>query len=136
MKYLLLFILFMGTSIAKAEVTREFACKVMSVHAISENGEIVNDTEHLKSQIGSTFRVERKTGYLKSKNRFLFSEGKENIDVINQPESNSYYVVYKSYGPYKMVGYLYIADHRKWNKKPFTYTNAGEYIYSGYCLNE
>jgi len=138
MRYLLLvlFMLVINSSLAKAEKIKSFACKVTSVHAVSENGDIVNDTDHLKSQIGSTFNVDRKTGKVISKNKFLGSEAKKSIDVINEPDKNSYYAVYKSYGPYKMVGYLYIANHRSWNKKPFTYTSAGEYVYSGYCLKE
>ena len=42
-----------------------FECKVTSVHAVSEDGEIINDTEHLKEQIGSTFSVERKSGKIR-----------------------------------------------------------------------
>lgn len=64
---------------------------------------------------------------------FLDSENSETVTVINEPTANSYYAIYESYGPIKMIGYLYIANHRTWPTKPFTYTTAGEYVYSGFC---
>jgi hypothetical protein len=93
---------------------------------------MVTDTEHLVSQRGSTFNVDRATGAV-SGSYFLNSDGAEKVTVINEPADNSYYAVYESFGPVKMVGYLYIANHRNWATMPFTYTTAGEYVYSGYC---
>ena len=110
-----------------------FECTVTSVHAVSQEGKIVTDTDHLKKQIGSTFSVERNSGEIRG-GYFINNRSSEKIIVINEPEDNSYYIISISHPPIKMVGYLYIANHRKWSKKPFTYTSAGEYIYSGYCI--
>ena len=110
-----------------------FECTVTSVHVVSEDGEIVTETEHLKKQIGSTFSVERKSGEIRG-GYFINNRPSKNVEVINEPNNNSYYAVSKSHGPYVTVGYLYIANHRKWLKKPFTYTSSGEYVYSGYCM--
>ena len=110
-----------------------FECTVTVVHSVSQEGEIVRDTEHLKNQEGSTFSVERSSGAIRGGN-FINNRVSEKIEVINEPDSNSYYVISISHGPYKSVGYLYIANHRKWGKMPFTYTSSGEYIYLGYCI--
>ena len=110
-----------------------FECTVTSVHAVAEDGEIVSDTEHLKKQIGSTFSVERNSGVIRG-GYFINNRASKSIEVINEPQENSYYVITKSHGPYISVGYLFVANHRKWIKKPFTYTRSGEYVYSGYCL--
>lgn len=109
-----------------------FECKVTSVHVVSKQGEIVMDTDHLKKQIGSTFSVERRTGEIRG-GYFINNKSAAEIKVINDPVDNSYYVISISHGPIKMVGYLYVANHRKWQRKPFTYTPSGEYVYSGYC---
>ena len=110
-----------------------FECTVTSVHAVSENGEIVTDTEHLKNQIGSTFSVERKSGEIRG-GYFINNRYSKTVEIINEPNDNSYYVISKSHGPYVFFGYLYIANQREWRRKPFTYTTRGEYVYSGYCL--
>ncbi len=110
-----------------------FECTVTSVHAVSEDGELVTETGHLKKQIGSTFSVERKSGEIRG-GYFINNRPSKTVEVINEPDSNSYYVVSKSHGPYVAVGYLYVANHRKWLKKPFTYTSSGEYVYSGFCM--
>lgn len=110
-----------------------FECTVTSVHAVSEDGELVTETEHLKKQIGSTFSVERTSGEIRG-GYFINNKPSKTVEVINEPDGNSYYVVSKSHGPYVSVGYLYIANHRKWLKKPFTFTSSGEYVYSGYCV--
>lgn len=110
----------------------EFECTVTLVHAVSQQGEMVTDTDHLLSQRGSKFSVDRASGKVTGSN-FLDSENSETVTVINEPTANSYYAIYESYGPIKMIGYLYIANHRTWPTKPFTYTTAGEYVYSGFC---
>lgn len=110
-----------------------FECTVTSVRAVSEDGVIVNDTEHLKSQISSTFSVERKGGEIRG-GYFINNKASDSIEVINEPKDNSFYVISKSHGQNVSVGYLYVANHRKWLKKPFTYTGSGEYVYSGYCM--
>lgn len=126
----ILLLAFSGTAFAGNST---FECHVISVHVISNNGNIIQDTEHLKKQIGSTFSVERSTGEIRG-GYFINNRSVESIEVINEPLNNSYYVISKSFGPYRTIGYLYIANHRKWSQKPFTYTSAGEYIYSGYCV--
>ena len=110
-----------------------FECTVTSVHAVSEDGKIVTDTEHLKKQIGSTFSVERNSGVIRG-GYFTNNRAIKTIEVINEPKDNSYYVITKSHGPDISVGYLYVANYRKWLKKPFTYSSSGEYVYSGYCM--
>ena len=110
-----------------------FECTVTAVHAVSQEGEIVSDTEHLKKQVGSVFSVERSSGAIRG-GYFINNKYSENINVINEPTDNSYYVISINHGPIRMVGYLYIANHRKWPQKPFTYTGSGEYVYSGYCI--
>ena len=117
-------------SIAGAE---SFECTVTSVHAVSQEGSIIHDAEHLKKQIGSTFSVERSSGAIRG-GYFINNKSSKTINVINEPLDDSYYVISISHGPIKMVGYLYIANHRKWQQKPFTYTGSGEYVYSGYCI--
>lgn len=109
-----------------------FECTVTSVHCVSEKGEIVSDTEHLKKQIGSKFSVVRSSGAIRG-SHYISNEAHESIKAINAPSDNSYYVISISYGPIRRVGYLYIANYRKWLQKPFTYTGDGEYVYSGYC---
>ena len=130
-KHLAAFI-FLAPSLGFAGVD-SFECTVTAVHAVSQEGEIVNDTDNLKKQIGSTFSVERKSGVIRG-GYFINSRASKSIEVINEPQENSYYVITKSHGPYISVGYLYVANHRKWLKKPFTYTGSGEYVYSGYCM--
>jgi len=110
-----------------------FECTVTSVHSVSQKGKIVSDTEHLKKQIGSTFSVDRSKGTIRG-GYFINNRYSETINVINEPSDNSYYVISISHAPIRMVGYLYIANHRKWHQKPFTYTGSGEYVYSGYCI--
>lgn len=110
-----------------------FECTVTSAYAVSEDVEIIRDTEHLKKQIGSTFSVERNSGVIRG-GYFINNRESKTIEVINEPKDNSYYAISKSHGPYKSVGYLYVANHRKWLKKPFTYTSSGEHVYSGYCM--
>lgn len=129
-KFLVLFLFFVG-GVCLADET-QFECTVTLVHAISENGEMVTETEHLVSQRGTTFKVDRATGAV-SGDYFLNSDGAEKVTVINEPAGNAYYAVYESSGPVKMVGYIYIASHRNRATMPFTYTTAGEYVYSGYC---
>lgn len=109
-----------------------FECVVTSVHAVSAIGELVTETDHLKKQAGSTFSVERATGAIRG-GYFINNRHSAHVEVVNTPTENSYYVISKSHGPRKMVGYLYIANYRKWAQKPFTYTASGEYVYSGYC---
>lgn len=98
-----------------------------------QDGQMITSTEHLQRQVGNTFRVQRSDGSITGGD-FFDSSTAEKIRVINEPEENSYYAIYESYGPNRMVGYLYIANHRSWPTKPFTYTTAGEYIYSGVCV--
>ena len=114
--------------------TGRFECVVTYLHTVVSDGTIVDDTDYLKNQIGSTFYVDRKSGAIRG-GYFISNEYSETISVTNEPTNNSYYVVSISHGPIRTVGYLYIAIHRKWNQKPFTYTGAGEYVYSGYCNN-
>lgn len=109
-----------------------FDCTVTSVHAISEQGEVVTDTDHLKKQVGSKFSVDRRTGAIRG-GYFINKEYSKETRVINDPADNSYYAVTTSHGPVVMVGYLYIGNHRKSARKPFAYTSSGEYIYYGYC---
>ncbi len=109
-----------------------FECTVTSVHVVSQKGKIVSDTEHLKKQIGSTFSVDRSNGDIRG-GYFINNKSSETINVINEPSDNSYYVISISYGPMRMVSYFYIANHRKWHQKPFTYAHSGEYVYSRYC---
>jgi len=130
-KYLAVFLL-LSPYISIAGVD-SFECTVTSVHAVAQDGKIVNDTEFLKKQIGSTFSVERSSGEIRG-GYFINNKSSETINVINEPLDNSYYVISISHGPIRMVGYLYIANHRKWSQKPFTYTSSGEYVYSGYCV--
>ena len=127
-----LLLVFSGSFAGSAATGNRFDCVVTSVHSVASDGKIVNDTKHLKSQIGSTFYVERESGAIRG-GYLINNEYSESVSVTNEPTDNSYYVVSTSHGPIKMVGYLYIANHRKWNQKPFTYTGAGEYVYSGYC---
>lgn len=112
--------------------TNTFECTVTSVHAVSENGKIVRDTDHLKKQIGSTFTVARSTGAIRG-GYFINNKSSGKIKVVNEPIDNSYYVISTSHDPIKMVGYLYVGNHRNGQQKPFTYTSSGEYVYSGYC---
>ncbi len=93
-----------------------FECTVTTVHSVSQEGKIVTDTEQLKKQIGSTFSVERNSGAIRG-GYFINNKSSETINVINEPSENSYYVISISHGPVKMVGYLYIANHRKWPQK-------------------
>ena len=131
MKIYLTIILLILSGSAIAD-TQRFECVVTYVHFVVADGTIVDDPDYLKNQIGSTFYVERKSGAIRG-GYFITNEHSETISVTNEPTNNSYYVVSISYGPIRTVGYLYIAIHRKWNQKPFTYTGTGEYIYSGYC---
>ena len=131
MKIYLAIILLILSGSAIAD-TQRFECVVTYVYSVVSDGTIVDDTDRLKNQIGSTFYVERKSGAIRG-NYFITNEYSETVSVTNEPANNSYYVVSVSYGPVRTVGYLYIAIHRKWNQKPFTYTGEGEYVYSGYC---
>ena len=110
-----------------------FECTVTSVHGVSEDGNIVTHTDHLRKQIGSTFSVERKSGEIRG-GYFINNKPSKTVEVVNEPDDNAYYVISKSHGPYVSAGYLYVANHRKSLKKPFTYTSSGEYVYSGYCI--
>ena len=130
-KFILLFLLHIPSS-SFAGVD-SFECTVTATHAVSQEGEIISDTEHLKKQIGSTLSVERSNGAIRG-GYFINNKSSETINVINEPSDNSYYVISISHAPIKMVGYLYIANHRKWSQKPFTYTGSGEYVYSGFCM--
>lgn len=116
----------------EAVTTPTFECTVTSVHAIAEDGRVVNDTEHLKKQLGSRFSVEKSTGAMRG-GEFIDNRNRKHIKVTNSPPDNSYYLVTESHGPFVMIGYLYIGNHRKGPQKPFTYTASGEYIYSGFC---
>lgn len=130
-KYLAVFsLLFPHLSLASVD---SFECTVTTVHSVSQKGEIINDTEHLQKQIGSTFSVQRDSGEIRG-GYFINNKSSKTINVVNQPTDNSYYVISISHGPVISVGYLYIANHRKWPQKPFTYTGSGEYVYSGYCI--
>ena len=130
--FAILLLAFSGSAIGSVATGDRFDCVVTAAHSVTADGIIVDDTRHLKSQIGSTFYVERETGAIRG-GYFINNENSETVSVTNEPSNNSYYVVSTSHGPIKMVGYLYIANNRKWNQKPFTYTGAGEYVYSGYC---
>lgn len=107
-----------------------FACVVTSAHVVSEEGKLVTDTEFLKSQIGLTFSVDRATGAIRGGGN-LSNASMKDIKVINEPKDSGYFIISISYHP--KVYYMYIANHRKSEKKPFTYALHGEYIYSGYC---
>jgi hypothetical protein len=109
-----------------------FECITTAVHDISEAGEIVTDTAHLKSQVGSKFRVHKTSGAIQG-GYFINNESSKEIRVINSPTENTYYVISVSNGPYVSVGYLYIGNHRNGPQKPFTYTSSGAYVYSGFC---
>ena len=75
-----------------------FDCTVTSVHAISEQGEVVTDTDHLKKQVGSKFSVDRRTGAIRG-GYFINNEYSKETNVINDPADNSYYAVTTSHGP-------------------------------------
>ena len=109
-----------------------FQCTVTSVQAVADDGKIVSDTTHLKSQIGSKFTVNKRNGEIRG-GYFINNEHSQEIKVTNEPSTNSFYVTTISHGPIRMVGYLYIGNHRKSETKPFIYTNSGEYIYYGFC---
>ena len=130
-KYLVIFpLLFPHLCLAGVD---SFECTVTTVHSVSQKGEIISDTEHLQKQIGSTFSVQRDSGEIRG-GYFINNKSSKKINVVNQPTDNSYYVISISHGPLISVGYLYIANHRKWPQKPFTYTGSGEYVYSGNCI--
>jgi hypothetical protein len=109
-----------------------FECITTAVHDISEAGEIVTDTAHLRSQVGSKFRVLKTSGDIQG-GYFINNESSREVRVINSPSENAYYVISVSHGPYVSVGYLYIGNHRRGPQKPFTYTSGGAYVYSGFC---
>ena len=130
-----------------------FDCTVKLVHVIAENGEMITNTKHLRSQIGSTFTVDRNTGVVRGTNPpsgsgYLDNSSFEKITVTNEPFDGPYYVVFKRDaidGLFSAtVGYLYIrsaaeiAARTKYydiskDELPFTYTTTGDYIYSGSC---
>lgn len=107
-----------------------FACIVTSAHVASEEGEIVTNTDFLKGQVGLTLSVDRESGVIRGDGN-LNNTGMKSIQVVNEPKDAECYVVSINYHP--EVYYLYIANQRKWKKKPFTYALHGEYVYSGYC---
>lgn len=110
-----------------------FKCEVTAMQAVGDRGEVVDNLEHFKKQVGSRFTVDKATGAIKG-GYFINNDNSEKTVVTNDPRSNSFYVVNTSYGPIRMVGYLYIGNHRKSLTKPFVYTSSGEYIYLGYCV--
>ena len=110
-----------------------FECKVTSFHEISKEGEIITNTKHSKEQVGSTFSVERNTGVIRG-GYFINNRASKSIEVINESEDDAYYVISRSYGPVSYVGYLFIGNYHKSIKKPFTFTNSGKYVYTGYCI--
>jgi len=58
--------------------------------------------------MGSAFSVEQNSGANRGGN-FVNSPASKTIEVTNEPEDNSYYVITKSYGSYISVGFLYVA---------------------------
>lgn len=127
-----LMVLVLAMTGASAAFARGFNCTVVSAHAVSDTGQVVADTEHLQSQVGSTFTVDQESGAIAG-DYFINNAHSRSIEVVNEPQSNSLYVISRSHGPYEMVGYLYIGKHRSEPTKPFIYTSSGEYIYTGFC---
>ena len=110
-----------------------FECTVTSVQAISESGEVISDTDHLKNQVGSTFSVDRSSGEIRG-GYFINNKNSKSIAVTNEPKSNAFYVVSTSHGPNVLLSYLYVGNNREANQKPFMYTSSGQYIYMGHCI--
>ena len=109
-----------------------FDCKVLSLNELSPGGLFVSDTKDQKEQIGSTFSVDRKSGEIRG-GYFLNNRTSKSIRVINEPQTDAFYVISESHGPFKMISYLYIANQANDLLKPFTYTSSGQYIYTGIC---
>ena len=122
----------LSMTVAPAAFASSFNCSVVSAHAVADTGQVVTDTEHLQSQVGSTFTVNQETGTIAG-GYFINNAHSRSIDVVNEPQNNSLYVISRSHGPHEMVGYLYIGKHRSASTKPFIYTSSGEYIFTGFC---
>lgn len=109
-----------------------FECKVLSLSELTKKGTFETGAPYQKEQIGSTFSVDRATGAMRG-GYFLNNRSSKSVRVINQPETDAFYVISESHGPIVMVGYLYIANHMDGPLKPFLYTNSGQYMYTGLC---
>jgi hypothetical protein len=120
-----------GTTLSTA-AQESFSCEVTAVQAVGDKGEVVSHTDHLRNQVGTKFSVHKKTGAIRG-GYFITNEHSQTTVVTNEPTSNTFYVTTTSYGPIRMVGYLYIGNHRTSATKPFLYTSSGEYIYVGFC---
>jgi len=103
-----------------------------SGYGISKEGKFETGAPYQSEQIGSTFSVDRATGAIGG-GYFLNNRSSKAVRVINQPEKDAFYVISESHGPIVMVGYLYIGNHTDGPLKPFTYTNSGQYVYTGLC---
>ena len=115
-----------------AAAERQFDCTVTFAHAVADNGDVVTDTPHLKSLIGSHFTVERKSGEIRG-GYFISNDSFGDIRVFNSPSTNTYYVVSISRGSHVSVSYLYIGNHRSSSTKPFSYSGNGDQVFSGFC---
>jgi hypothetical protein len=89
-----------------------FDCKVLSLSELSKGGTFETGAKYQKEQINRSSNTVR---------------------VINEPQKDAFYVISESHGPFVMVSYLYIANHFDGPAKPFTYTQSGQYVYSGLC---
>ncbi|VAW77748.1 hypothetical protein MNBD_GAMMA12-3203 [hydrothermal vent metagenome] len=132
MRHILTLLIFLSGVTNSHALVETFECTVKAVQEVSEKGEIIRGTEHLKSQIGSTFSVEKTTGEIRG-GYFINNRYKKSVEVISLPAKGSYYAVSKSHGPHIEISYLYVNNFSKSIEKTFTYVVSGKWIYTGTC---
>lgn len=131
-RMILALIFFAAFPAVSAAMQVTFDCKVSSLSELSSTGMLETGARYQKEQVGSTFSVDRKTGAIRG-GYFLNNHDAKSIRVINEPREGMFYVVSNYPGMISMVSYLFIANQIKEGLKPFTYTHAGRYVYTGLC---
>ena len=85
-KYIIILLLtFSGSVFAD---TDRFECVVTYLYTVVSDGTIVDDTDYLKNQIGSTFYVDRKSGVIRG-GYFISNEYSETISVTPEKTPHS-----------------------------------------------
>jgi hypothetical protein len=131
MKTLVLF-LFLASSSTSIAAENMYRCKINQIMELSDGGNMEKHKGIYRQLVGEYFSINRRTGAMAGLP--FGTTSYRQVTVLDQGSNqNSYKAIVTSHPPNMWVMYIYVAEHRSGNQKPFWGTVDGDKIFSGYC---
>ncbi|MDR7134556.1 hypothetical protein J2X06_001740 [Lysobacter niastensis] len=110
-----------------------YACKILQIVEMSDDGRIVEHQGMWRSTLGETFTVNRNNGEMIGL-PFGTDSWRGGVKILNRGgDGNSYKAIVLSGGPNVSAKYIHIAEYKDGFEKPFWGNGGDAVIFSGVC---